>query len=561
MHRLLIRVTILQALVLGAPLCLASPVLGREDGRPRRSLCDDTRETLPGPPPAVKKVALGAVIGAIEIHTLDIFDSSQSGQNRHLYRAADNLHVKTREGVVRRRLLLKPGEPFDARKLQESERHLRALGFFYDACVEALAVRADGSVDILVVTRDVWTLGGGGGFQRQGGGNTISASLRDTNFLGTGRHFLLKYTDDPDRRESVFRFDDPAVLGTRVEISAKLAERSDGHRYAVGLGRPFYALDSRWSAGTGMVSDEQTIRIYSGGEVVERFNRRQTLVRVHGGLSPGYLRNGTRRLRFGYSYQKTAFIPDPRLGPANGELPPGRTLSYPWVGFQKVGDGFIERHNLDLLGRTEDLNLGTELRFQLGYSARSLGASKDQAIIEASASIGHLRGERHVFQFRTEAYARLSDATENARIGGQMRYFFRTFGQHQLLTVVQLVVGDNLDLDNQLLIGGERGLRGYGRNASDGDTRFLFSVEHRFYTDLELFHLVHVGAAVFFDAGEAWYRNETTLAPGLLRDVGFGLRLSSSRSSQGTMVHFDVAYPLDGDSRKIQWSVTSKATF
>lgn len=31
---------------------------------------------------------------------------------------------------------------------------------------------------------------------------------------------------------------------------------------------------------------------------------------------------------------------------------------------------------------------------------------------------------------------------------------------------------------------------------------------------------------------------------GLLRDVGLGLRLSSSRSGQGAMVHLDLAFPL-----------------
>ena len=94
---------------------------------------------------------------------------------------------------------------------------------------------------------------------------------------------------------------------------------------------------------------------------------------------------------------------------------------------------------------------------------------------------------------------------ENVLVGGRFRHFARTYGPHQLQTSIQVDLADNLDPDKQLLIGGDSGLRGYPRRYQDGDRRFLFSIEHRWYTDLELFNLIHVGAAAFFDMGSAWY--------------------------------------------------------
>ena len=46
----------------------------------------------------------------------------------------------------------------------------------------------------------------------------------------------------------------------------------------------------------------------------------------------------------------------------------------------------------------------------------------------------------------------------------------------------------------------------------------------------------------------------------MLKDVGIGLRLSPSRSSGKSIVHFDVAFPLDGDDTidSVQWLVTTK---
>ena len=86
----------------------------------------------------------------------------------------------------------------------------------------------------------------------------------------------------------------------------------------------------------------------------------------------------------------------------------------------------------------------------------------------------------------------------------------------------------------------------------------------RFFSNRELFHLVHVGAAAFFDAGRAWFEDDPFADSNeLLRDVGVGLRLGSSRSSSGAMIHLDIAYPLDGDDSidRLQWLVRTSETF
>ena len=136
----------------------------------------------------------------------------------------------------------------------------------------------------------------------------------------------------------------------------------------------------------------------------------------------------------------------------------------------------------------------------------------------------------------------------------------RTFRRHRLQIALRVDAAWNLDPERQLLLGGDNGLRGYPRRFQDGDRRFLLSLEQRFYTNWELFNLVHAGGAVFMDIGRAWYDGRGGDL-GVLKDVGLGLRLSSSRSAKGTMVHLDVAYPLDGDSDKIQWLVTTRETF
>ncbi|HQN38925.1 MAG TPA: hypothetical protein PLQ31_05265, partial [Thermoanaerobaculia bacterium] len=146
----------------------------------------------------------------------------------------------------------------------------------------------------------------------------------------------------------------------------------------------------------------------------------------------------------------------------------------------------------------------------------------------------------------------------------QLRYYRRLLGEHLFHAALHLDAGHRLDADTQLLLGGDNGLRGYPLRYQEGNRRALLILEQRFFHDRELFHLVRVGAALFADLGKAWTAGEPgPPSLGLLRDVGFGLRLGSSRSAEAAVVHLDVAWPLDGPRgiRRVQWLVSTRETF
>jgi hypothetical protein len=554
----------------------------------RGDFCDQVVHLFDGPRIPPESVPQGSVIGRVELRVLDVFDPSSDAETRLPHRVANRLHVNTRPAVIERELLFESGDPFDARSLEESERHLRAQTGIYDACIAPLRVRG-GTVDVLVVTRDVWTLALGAGFGRSGQANTIQFGLEDANFLGTGRLVDLKYTDDPDRTERRFRYQDPALFGTRAELALKVAERSDGYRYTLDAVRPFFSFDTRWSAGTRWVYDQAAqVKLYTRGEVTDRFFMDQTFLEVRGGLSRGFDGTGAHRFLAGFTWDERTFDDDPESllrpdaraihrpvprqlldrPPLSLPAPPApRTVAYPWVGYQWVEDGFVERHNMDRLARTEDWNLGNQLSVRAGWSSPSWGADASQAVagLDWRRGVATPRG-RHVVLLDAYGGGRFGNGpAENLLGGARVRHYFSNFGRHQLWSSVSLDAARNLDPENQLLLGGDNGLRGYPLRFRDGDRRALATVEQRFYTNLEVLKLFHVGAAVFVDAGRAWYSGAQPGDAGeILRDVGVGLRLGSSRSSKGTMIHLDVAFPLDGESserRGVQWLVKTKESF
>jgi outer membrane protein assembly factor BamA len=524
---------------------------------PTVSLAADTANAIP---PDETLETEGAVIGDIKVQVGDVFDPENPEENRRLFLMANKLHRTTRESVILKQLLFRSGDRYSRRVLDESERLLRQNRYLYD--VEIRPVRYAGNrVDLEVVTRDVWTLNVGVNVGRSGGVSSTGFQLQDTNLLGTGKSVTLLRSSNVDRTTSLFQYDDAAVLGSRVRLDAGYSDNSDGNLRHLELGRPFYSLDTRWSAQLNALNADQVDTHYELGHIASGFRHQEDRFEVIGGLSGG-LRNGRAdRWSAGFTYLRDRFSMTDRYV-MTGSLPEERVLSYPWIAWDRVPDNFLEARDLDQLKRTEDLHLGTQLHARLGFAASALGSTGNAAVFDATARTGWKPASDQTVLLSSGLAGRWGRGdTENLVLDGAARYYWRNWGEHLLFFTLDGAVARNLDPEKQLLLGGDTGLRGYPLRYQDGDARLLFTAEQRFFTDFYPFRLFHVGGAVFFDAGRTWGGGASQL--GLLRDAGLGLRLSSSRSGLGNVVHFDLAFPLDGDPsiKSVQWLVTTKATF
>jgi hypothetical protein len=506
--------------------------------------------------------AAGAVIGEVRIETADIFDPDDPAENRWLYRAANAVHRVTRPRVIRRLLLFEPGDLYVAARVRESERLLRSQRYLYDAVIEPTRF-ADGKVDLVVRTRDVWTLTVGAGLGRSGGRSTTRIGIEDSNFFGTGKELTIRRVQGIERDEALYRYRDPAVGGSRVEIQASHSDNSDGAREALAVRRPFFSLDTRWAVSFDGVDDDRIVPLYERGEVVDRFRERRSFAEVWGGFAP--VRRGARaqRWRAGFTWERARFS-DAAGFPAASALPAERRLAFPWVGFETVEDRFLESHDLDRIARTEDLNLAREFRARLGVSAHVFGGDRTRVVYDVSSRAGWAPTSRQLLFAAASLTGRAAGgADENRVASASVRWFVRDFGRHAFFASLRGNAAWRLDGERQLLLGGDNGLRGYPLRYVGGDRSWLFTVEQRFYTDWHVWRLIHVGAAVFADVGSAWTSGAGSNELGVLRDLGFGLRLGSSRSAQGAMLHVDWAFAFDGGPsiRRSQLLITNRETF
>jgi hemolysin activation/secretion protein len=83
------------------------------------------------------------------------------------------------------------------------------------------------------------------------------------------------------------------------------------------------------------------------------------------------------------------------------------------------------------------------------------------------------------------------------------------------------------------------GPRAFGPHAFTGDRTIWGSLEQRVFLIDEFYDLFGVGFAAFVDYGGAWYDDQPRRLGG---NVGFGLRLGSTRSTAQNVGRIDLGY-------------------
>jgi hypothetical protein len=510
---------------------------------------DDTRAFELAPAPTHDALAAQvpgtARIGAIRYRRFTVFNADDPRDDNALFRLANRIHVVTRPGVVAQQILVREGDPWSLSRLQESERILRRREFIFDAALRPVRLCGD-IVDIEVVTRDTWTLSASARFRRAGGNNRFEFGIEEENLLGTGKGIAFNRFSDGDRTGTGFFYTDPAILGSRWEMFALLSDNSDGYRHDLRVERPFYAVHTPWSATAEVLLLDQEDRNWFRGSETEEFQRRRDRIVLRTGIGTALGGQRVRRWLLGAVFDDSRFdFSDSLLRPE--VLPDDRRYTYAFAGMESTEDRFVETTNLNFIARPEDVFVGAAWRASLGWSAAAFGADRNHLVVDADYGTTLWYDPRRLWQVgaRAEGFVTTGGRAENLRWQLETRYFQRQ--TERTATAMQVrgtwVAGQTRD--QQLLLGGETGLRGYERNFQVGDRSVLLNMEQRYYARWHPLRLARVAYVAFADVGRAWYGNRPDgRGGGVLGNVGVGLRTMSSRTDGRAVFHLDFAVPL-----------------
>ncbi len=496
-------------------------------------------------------------VAKIEIDARDIFNHSNRKENRVIHRIANKLHIKTRPSTISDQLLFKTGELFRLEKLEETERNLRKQRYLKGSNISPIEVCGNG-VNILVRTRDNWTLTPGLTFSRSGGNNRSGIEIQEHNLLGLGKSISFKYKKNKDRNSKLFYYKDSQLFGTRKNLSINLQDNTDGKGHAVRLGLPFYELDSKraWDVSTSKL--KQVVPLYEQGKVINKITEEKQKHSVFYGWSQGQKKERLSRFKVGWTFSKTDYI-----SASNNLLFKSSRVqeSYPWLEYSLAKNHYITKINFKTMGKIEDVSLGDTATIGLGLLQKAFGSDDNHLKLSASyfkgfelgkSSLGSIKviGESYLGKGKRQGetlileteYDHFNEKGNDIRISATLKY------------------SSNLKLSEQLVLGGETGLRGYPVAYQTGNKSLLIQAEKRIHFNWYPMHLVKFGAVVFSDIGTAWDDGENKK---LLADVGVGLRMIPTRSSTGKALHFDLAFPLIDRGRldKYQFLIRTANSF
>ncbi|PWB76378.1 MAG: hypothetical protein C3F15_05315 [Holophagae bacterium] len=485
----------------------------------------------------------GLPIVRIVCARFDVFDTSQPQTSQWFYRAANSLHIVSKESFIRSRLLFKEGDPYSTALAEESARVLRELGFINP--VEITARRVDGGVEVTVETHDQWTLEAGGAFGMIGSQEDWRLEFQEKNFLGLGTKAEIQYGSNVERDETLIGYFDPNIGASWWQMELSYADRTDGFRELARVQRPFYALATPRAMGGLWDRDHRVDHLYSEGDSVVSGPEQSETASVWYGFRLAGGGDVTRRLTLGLDHRHETFSDWSWEGTGSPyPTPADRLIDGPRITFELVTDNFSVLRGFRAWSIQEDVALGPNFTAGATFSAPAFGGDIPRLLLDGRFDMAHRRGN-WLYLGEASIEGRVDDGDFQSWVAGAWvgaAQLGRRGWQMRLLADVSR----DLDLDRQLTLGADIGLRGWDPNYFDGCGRAVANVQWRALVKEDLFQVLALGIEVFADAGTTWDARVGPATGGVRFDGGVGIIGDLTTIGLANIARIEVGFPDDG---------------
>jgi len=466
----------------------------------------------------------GLKIRNIEIKRLNVFGSNINTPDFFDPNKTEKLlnvtHFNTNELIIKKNLLFRSGDTISPLTLSENERYLRGLSYIDDARILVVPV-SDSLADVIVVTKDIYSLGATANLAGVGKGNV---SVFERNIFGMGHEFGIDVPWDVDSTDS-------PGFGVNYKVNNLGRTFTDlGLFFQDGLGRKTYGIDigRRLISSTTKYAGNITFRKTITSEDLDSLPEPQP---VKYNLQDYWLlrsflldRKSVTRLIIGARYTNNNVFLHPHIHPDSYHHLQQNLLFLGSVSYSV--QRFYKASLIYGYGRTEDIPHGLLLnitvgrefnefknRFYTGASV-SLGESANKiGYLYSSVSFGtfinHNKTEQGILSFR-------ANFISNLLYPG--RYRIRNFVN------AEYTRGFDRYLDESLTFMRDDGFSGF-RNDSIGNTqRLAFNFETVLFSPVN-FYGFRFALFGFADAGFLFGTNQLVARGEFVSAIGLGLRV------------------------------------
>ncbi|QMU30000.1 BamA/TamA family outer membrane protein [Adhaeribacter radiodurans] len=481
------------------------------------------------------------IVRRIYIKSLDAFGYSINDTTRlpanFLEKAGNSLHVKTHQGRIRNKLLFKPGEPLEPLDLTESERLLRQTDYILDArvTVNEKTSTAD-SVDIVVITKDVFSISAGGSYSA--GKSSGRIVLRDINFMGSGHQIRNSYRFGLDSIQQSYEY----TGSYRVEniyktfISSELIYRDEVNYKQKGasLQRDFFAINTKYAGAIAL--NWYTLPTYV--RLTDSTGQRQN---ISFSTQDYWLSKSFRFKSYNLGQENRGrIITSGRVIITRYPTPP--TDEYQSNTFYLAGIGYTYRkyykdRYLFGFGRTEDIPAGNLLALTYGLEH---GNNYNRRYIDIKAGFGKYQRNFGYLNFTSEFNTFIRDKKwEQGELATEILYFTRLYNintwrmRHFVWNRTSYGLNRKYG-ENVLNINKYEGVRGFN-SPERGTRKFVLNYENNLYTPLSF---VGFRFAIVAFADIAWLSTGNSSNPFRntpLQGYGIGFRFLNEYTTFNTI--------------------------
>ncbi|HEX6227793.1 MAG TPA: hypothetical protein VFZ52_25415 [Chryseolinea sp.] len=478
-------------------------------------------------------------------------DSSKNVKNT-IVKIGNALHSTSKEWMIRDHIFFKEKKPLNAYLLADNERYLRDLDFIVDARIFIVPlISTSDSVDVLVVTRDVFSIGGS--FNPRGVDET-KFRIYDANFLGWGQRLQFNGYYDQERDPN-FGYDviyqKSSIGGSLVNVTAGYTQLNAGSSYGneleeayyLRLDRPLVSPYSRLAGGLEF-SRNWSKNFYQASDSIFRAYR-YNINDVWLGYNIGVKKNNKNRSShfisariFEQRFSKKPSQPQDAVNPAFNS----RTFILGSFTFFK--QEFYKTQYVYGFGRTEDVPYGHTMSILAGWQ-NLLSLQRAYIGFDAEKSFVHSGGNFYTLSMRVGGYpyrgkwedaALLLYGKLFSRLKHSKRFLIRQSAELDFTYVFNQRTNTLLDINNSF------GLEGFSADSLLGTKRLHARYEIVLYSPWSLLGF-RLAPIAFADIGMIAPQDRTVFYSPPFFGLGTGIRTRNENLIFGTIELKFIYYP------------------
>lgn len=474
------------------------------------------------------------------------------------------LHVNTRIQTIKQHLFIKENEPLNPYKLADNERFLRDKDFILDCRIIPDSIPGTDSVDLIILTRDVFSIGGTVGGSPP---SSIEFSVFDANLSGRGQRLqyfsLLEQGRSPGYGFGVL-FNQSSIFGSLANLELQYTQINEGrsvgkeNEYAIStrLDRPLVSPYSRIAGGLEF-SRNWSENVYKK-DTVKFLDYQYTVFDTWFGYNFGIKREFKNRNRqflavrvvngvYGDQPEQPEYAVERKYNDQKGVLSE----------FTFYRQNFYQTRYVFGFGRTEDVPTGINMS-ATGGVINFLTLRRPYGAVKFGFAGANRKGNFFRTTFQAGTFVR-SGALEDAVINVNGTYVSRalSLGKSKLRNYISLTYSQ---LENRVTLDyiklNDNYIPGFDSDSLFSKKRLALHLESVLYTPIQL---IGFRFAPFIAINAATIKRDNTAAPcmecdndqNLFYGISGGIRTRNENLIFGTM-EFKVTYiPIDelGDSK------------